>query len=160
MNARAALLTAAALVAPVFAGAQQPESRIEGRVSALDGTVLPGVVVRLRTSAMSGTRTYVTDSGGRYRALSLPFGTYSLTAELAGFLPASQSVALSERQLAVTADFGLAFQPQQAVVLTGWGDPPIDVGATTAPPAGALLKPLPLGRSYGTTFVGSPLQRR
>jgi hypothetical protein len=160
MNARVALLTAAALVSPVLAGAQQPESRIEGRVSAPDGTVLPGVVVRLRSGAVSGTRTYATDSRGRYRALSLPFGSYSLTAELAGFVPSTQSVALSEQQPAVTADFNLAFQPLREVVLTGWGDPPIDVGASTAPLASALFKPLPLGRSYSSTFVGSPLQRR
>ena len=55
------------------------------------GTPLPGVTVELKSPAMQGTRTEVTDSKGQFRFTLLPPGTYNLSATLSGFNTVNQN---------------------------------------------------------------------
>lgn len=65
--------------------AQTATGSISVTVTATDGDLLPGVVIRVTSSALVGSRTFVTDANGRARALGLPPGNYKVTAELTGF---------------------------------------------------------------------------
>ena len=65
--------------APVVA--QEQTGAIEGVVGDADGP-LPGV--RVEAASAAGTRATVTDADGRFRFPSLPPGTYTLSASLAG----------------------------------------------------------------------------
>lgn len=75
------LLTCAA--AETFA--QVTEGSIRGYLRDEQGGVLPGVTVTATSPTVAGTYTAVTDQDGHYRLLTLPPGTYSLTATLSGF---------------------------------------------------------------------------
>ena len=47
--------------------------------------MVPGVTVTLKNVETGISRTVLTDEGGRYRASSLPLGSYEIQAELSGF---------------------------------------------------------------------------
>src|SRR5690242_17528459 len=76
--------TAVVLLAMILAGpaafAQSTTGDISGTVRDQSHGVLPGVAVEIRNVETGLARSIVTDTDGRYRALSLPPGTYAVTA--------------------------------------------------------------------------------
>src|SRR5262249_13242836 len=74
-----------ALAAPAAAQVQITTSVIEGAVVDASGAVLPGVDVGVRNVDTNLTRALVTDRDGRFVALQLPPGRYTVTFKLAGF---------------------------------------------------------------------------
>jgi hypothetical protein len=80
-------LRALLLLSFVFLGspllAQQTGS-ISGKVTATDGSLLPGVTVEARSDVLPGPRTTVTGAKGEYRLPALPPGGYTLKFELTG----------------------------------------------------------------------------
>src|SRR5687768_13680122 len=70
------------LMAPL-AFAQQTGS-ISGTVTAVDGSVLPGVTVEARSNVLPQPRVTVTDENGAYRLPQLVPGSYTVTYTLAG----------------------------------------------------------------------------
>src|SRR5712672_2638157 len=58
---------------------------IDGIAVDSSGAVLPGVDVEVRNVDTNFTRTLTTDAGGRFVALQLPPGRYSVTLKLSGF---------------------------------------------------------------------------
>jgi len=79
----AALIVLLAIAAP--ASAQVTTAAIEGVVTDSSGAVLPGVTVELRNVDTNLTRSLVTDSNGRFAALQMPPGRYSVSLKLSGF---------------------------------------------------------------------------
>lgn len=80
------LALVSAVMACVLAVAPAGQSRGRGGITgnvASDDSRLPGVTVTIANSG--GTRTVITNDAGRFDALDLPEGTYTLTAELQGF---------------------------------------------------------------------------
>ena len=75
------------ILAVPLALAQQGTSAIKGRVSAVDGSVLPGVTVTIKHQESGVIRTTVTDQGGVYFMSGVTPGMYSEVAELSGFRP-------------------------------------------------------------------------
>ena len=67
------------------AAAQVATTSIEGVVTDSTGAVLPGVSVEVRNAATNLTRNLVTDADGRFAALQLPPGKYTVTWKLTGF---------------------------------------------------------------------------
>ena len=65
--------------------AQQTTGILRGRVADETGGILPGVDITARNQDTGITRAVVSDDEGRYRLSQLALGTYSVTAELAGF---------------------------------------------------------------------------
>jgi hypothetical protein len=63
--------------------AQQTGS-ISGKVTATDGSLLPGVTVEARSDVLPGPRTTVTGAKGEYRLPALPPGSYTMKFELTG----------------------------------------------------------------------------
>ena len=85
--ARLLLLTAALLAATAAGLAAQGRQTgtIRGNLLDAQGLVLPGVTVTVRSDALQGVRTTVTDINGNYRILALPPGEYHVVFELSGF---------------------------------------------------------------------------
>ena len=70
---------------PAAAQTQITTTVIEGIVVDTSGAVLPGVDVTVKNVDTNLTRTLVTDRSGRFVALQLPPGRYTVTFTLAGF---------------------------------------------------------------------------
>jgi hypothetical protein len=88
---RILLLLSLCLLAAPFAFAQQTGS-ISGRVTATDGSFLPGVTVEARSTVLPQPRTTVTSETGEYRLPLLPVGRYTVTYTLAGMDTVTRSV--------------------------------------------------------------------
>jgi hypothetical protein len=101
----AALLCAAlGVIAPgsAYAQAQAANGNIEGTVRDASGAVLPGVTVSVTNTDTGAQRVVVSNETGTYRAVLLPLGTYTVTAELPGFKTYEQKgLPLSAGQSAV-----------------------------------------------------------
>ena len=78
-----------ALLCAMGAFAQFQTGNIYGKVQAKDGSALPGVTVTL--TGIGAPQTTVTGPLGDFRFINLSPGTYSLTAELAGYGTATRS---------------------------------------------------------------------
>lgn len=87
-----ALLAMIALFA-LPAEARQTGS-IAGKVTASDGSALPGVTVEARSNVLPSPRVVVTESNGEYRFPSLPPGTYTVTFTLSGMQPVTRDAAV------------------------------------------------------------------
>jgi hypothetical protein len=72
------------LIATVDLRAEQT-GEIHGKVTDVEGTVLPGVGITAKSPSLQGTRTALSDKNGNFRLPLLPVGVYSLTYELGRF---------------------------------------------------------------------------
>lgn len=81
--------------------AQQTGS-ISGKVTATDGSALPGVTVEARSNSLPQPRVTVTDTNGDYRLPALQPGTYTVTFTLGGMQTATRraEVVLSQNTVA------------------------------------------------------------
>ena len=96
------------LCATVTVYAQQTGS-LHGRVSASDGSALPGVTVEARSSALPQPRTSVTDGNGDYRLPALVPGSYTVQFTLSGMQTSSRKVeVLLGQDLPVDVKLGVA----------------------------------------------------
>ena len=68
---------------------------IRGSVVDAQGLVLPGVTVTVRSPALQGVRTTVTDINGNYQILALPPGDYGVVFELQGFADVNEMATVS-----------------------------------------------------------------
>ena len=75
--------------------AQSATGALQGTVVDQQGAVLPGVTVTATNAGTGVARMMTTDASGAFRAELLPVGPYTVAAELSGFAPASQSVAVT-----------------------------------------------------------------
>ena len=62
----------------------QQTGALSGKVTATDGSLLPGVTVEARSDVLPGPRATVTDAKGEYRLPALPPGSYTVQFNLAG----------------------------------------------------------------------------
>src|SRR5512138_3118706 len=94
-----ALLGLTLVLAFVFTGvaaAQGTQSAtLSGAAKSADGAALPGVTVTLKSPALQGERTAVTDSTGAYIFRGLPPGTYTVEFALTGFATVQKKVELA-----------------------------------------------------------------
>jgi hypothetical protein len=91
-----------AFAATASAQSQAANGAIEGTVSDASGGVLPGVTVNVRNTDTGTDRIVITNEKGFYRALLLPLGTYTVSAELQGFKKFEQTgITVSVGQTAV-----------------------------------------------------------
>ena len=90
--------------APAALYAQATTGTIYGAVIDESKSILPGVTIVVKNVENGATRTLVTDENGHYRALNLPPGVYSVSADLAGFTPAKRDNLVVEIGRDVVAD--------------------------------------------------------
>jgi hypothetical protein len=74
-----------AVAASVSAQTQSTSGTIQGTVQDSNGAAIPGANVEIKHKETNLTRTFVTDEEGRFVALSLPSGTYTVTVAKQGF---------------------------------------------------------------------------
>src|SRR4051794_7125266 len=88
-----------------LAVAQTQTGTVEGKVTDQQGAVLPGVNVTL--AGPRGSQTTVTDADGMFRFVGVAPATYSLKAELTGFLAEQQPDVVVGMGKTVTAGFSM-----------------------------------------------------
>ncbi|HMF93255.1 MAG TPA: TonB-dependent receptor [Vicinamibacterales bacterium] len=84
--------------------AQATTGTIYGVVVDESKSVLPGATIQVSNVENGATRTLVTDPNGHYRALNLPPGVYSVSADLPGFTSAKRDNLVVEIGRDVVAD--------------------------------------------------------
>jgi hypothetical protein len=108
------------VLAVASASAQSTTGDISGTVRDQSHAVLPGATVEVKNLETGATRSIVTDVEGRYRALSLPPGRYSVTAELSGFSKAGVNEVVVQIGRDQTVDVMMSVgQMSESVEVTG-----------------------------------------
>ena len=85
ITAVAALVLIVAVPAPASAQARVTGADLEGDVKDESGGLLAGAVVTIVNTETDVARTIETDTDGRFRALALPPGSYSIRIDRPGF---------------------------------------------------------------------------
>src|SRR5205085_1511214 len=113
------------------------------------GTPLPGVTVELKSPAMQGTRTEVTDTKGQFRFTLLPPGVYNLSATLSGFNIVKQNNVQVGLNRTVTLDVTMSPQVSEQITVTS-AAPVVDVtsAAGGVNVTAATLQTLPVARNF------------
>ncbi|MDP9361465.1 MAG: TonB-dependent receptor [Acidobacteriota bacterium] len=129
---------------------------IEGTVKT-GGSPLPGVTVEVRSPALQGVRTLVTDAGGNFRFSLLPSGIYTVTANLQGFNRVNQPNVAVEIGKTKTLDITLAAATSETITVIG-AAPVVDV---TSAQQGAnitsqTLQSLPMARNFTAAAQVAP----
>src|SRR5258708_4227528 len=95
------------LLLAAAAWAQSTSGRISGTVADSSGAVLPGGSLTVTESGQHFTKTYTTDPRGAYVLVSVPLGTYTVTAELSGFRKVTKAGYVLVADGRLTVDFSL-----------------------------------------------------
>jgi hypothetical protein len=96
-----AALVPAMMAAQVKAFDPGAVGRVAGTVMNTKGKALPGTTVTLSGEAPVVRRTAITDKKGAYRFDDVPVGRYTVTAELATFIPATRTAVVAEGDVEV-----------------------------------------------------------
>ena len=152
----AAVLLAALLIAPALLAQTSTTGSIQGTVNQA-GTPLPGVTVEVKSPALQGVRTEVTDAQGHFRFTLLPAGIYSLTASLSGFSTVRQPKIEVQLNHVVSLDVALTPAVTETITVTS-AAPVVDV--TSAQQGVNLnsqtLLSLPLARNFTAAAQTAP----
>ncbi len=127
-----ALLAVALLVPTAPAFAQTGDGSIRGYVKDEQGAVLPGVVVTAHSTALLSPVTAVSDTGGYYRLLNLPPGTYAVTAELSGFSSWRREGIIMRAGITFSVDVDLKLGTLAETVTVTGDSPMIETGRPTS----------------------------
>src|SRR5438034_8259421 len=82
------LLVILAMALPALSQTQITTGTIQGTVTDANGAIVPGASVEIKNLETNLTKTLTTDDGGRFVALALPPGKYSVTVSKQGFATA------------------------------------------------------------------------
>ena len=118
------------LVSPLHA--QTGDGSLRGYVRDDQGGVLPGVAVTAQSPALLAPVATVSDSGGYYRLINLPPGTYSLTAELTGFATTRREGIVMRAGTTFTVDLQMQIGTLQETVTVSGESPMIETGRPTS----------------------------
>ncbi len=152
------VLVALALAAP--AGAQgSVTGSVRGIVTDPDGAGLPGVTVTASSDKLiTGQMVAVTDEGGNYRFPSLPPGSYTIEASLAGMRTARQDGVRVSLGQALAVDLAMTMgEMAEEIVVTG-GAPLVSVVANSVSNSfdADFLTTQPLPRNYYNIIRSAP----
>jgi len=145
------LLGAMLLVAAMPASAQSVnEGNITGTVSVATGEVLPGATITITSAALvSGTRTAVSGSGGRFVFMSLPSGRYDLTASMQGLKTTTETGIVLERGATVDVPVRMEIGQFGETVTVTSATPIVDTRSSTVDTTfdAQLIAKVPTGRN-------------
>ncbi|HEV7763735.1 MAG TPA: carboxypeptidase regulatory-like domain-containing protein [Thermoanaerobaculia bacterium] len=141
------LLFIVALAAP-FAIAQQT-GEITGKVSAVDGSTLPGVTVEARSNVLPQPRVTTSGDTGDYRLPVLPPGTYTVTYTLAGLETVTRTVhVLLNGSATVNVALGVAGVSESITVTADSSLVDPDSTAIKSAISEDQIEELPVGQEY------------
>lgn len=152
-----AAIVALVLLSVGAAAAQETTGTIIGTIVDPQGLAVPGATVTITSE--QGTKTFVTNSEGRFFAPFLTPGTYSARAELSGFSPVEQKDILVRLGQRVTlTDLVLKVGGVTEAVQVLATAPVVDTTSTTAGAVldSELLKRLPVGRQFTDVVYMAP----
>jgi hypothetical protein len=147
MSRKLVVLCFTLLLTPLVFGQQTGE--ITGKVTATDGSMLPGVTVEAKADVLPQPRTTFSTENGDYRLPLLPPGSYTVTFTLSGLEPASRTVRVLLNQSAtVNVSLGLAGVSENITVTadTSLVDP--DSTAIKSAVGEQQIQELPIGQEY------------
>jgi hypothetical protein len=127
----------------------QQTGGLGGRVTAVDGSALPGVTVEARSNVLPQPRVTTTTATGDYRIPALPPGAYTLTFSLAGMETRTRNVqVLLGQEQNVSVALGLAGL-SESITVTAEGTL-IDTSSTEIRSAVGTeaIESLPVGQTY------------
>src|SRR5207237_2535872 len=84
-GSRIGLFLGLLMISSVAAIAQLTTGTISGTVTDQSGAAVPGATVTLKNTDTGVSRTTLSQENGKYEALSLPAGSYEISASLSGF---------------------------------------------------------------------------
>jgi hypothetical protein len=123
---------AVVLIVSVTTAWAQSDGSLRGYVKDEQGAVLPGVTVTALSPALLAPVTGVTDNTGYYRLLNLPPGTYTITAELAGFSTYRREGIIMRAGITFTVDIDLALGNLAETITVSGDSPMIETGRPTS----------------------------
>lgn len=136
------------LLASLSVFAQQTGS-ISGKVTATDGSALPGVTVEARSTVLPSPRVTITSENGDYRVPVLPVGTYTVTYNLAGMDARTRTVAvLLGQDATVNVALGVAGVSESITVTAAATMVDPDSTEITSAVASDEIEELPVGQEY------------
>src|SRR4029434_1512685 len=127
-----ASLVTLSLLASASVSAQTGDGSLRGYVKDQQGGVLPGVSVTATSSALLAPVVGVTDTQGYYRVNNLPPGTYTLTAELAGFAIYKREGILMRAGSTFSVDIEMTLSSVQESVTVAGESPMIETSKPTS----------------------------
>jgi hypothetical protein len=152
---RSGLLALCVALLAVSALAQMQSGNIYGKVTAKDGSALPGVTVVL--SGGGAPQTFITDAQGNFRFISLSPGGYTLKAELAGYGSATRAGITVN--VGRNADVTLTLNPSVSESITVTAEAPLlDVrkAGTSISISKVELEKIPTSRDPWTVLQQAP----
>ena len=149
LHTLAAALLALIVAAPALAQSQITTGVIDGVVVDANGGVLPGVNVEVRNVDTNLTRSIVTGQDGRFSALQLPPGRYTVTFGLSGF------ATLVQENVLVTVGQTVPLNPTMR--LSGISE---TVTVTTEAPAVDTTRTASASTLDATTIASTPILGR
>jgi hypothetical protein len=111
---------------------QTGDGSLRGSVKDDQGGVLPGVTLTARSDALLAPVSSVSDSGGQYRLINLPPGTYTLTAQLSGFAAYRREGIVMRAGTTFTLDVQMKIGSIQETVTVTGDSPMIETGRPTS----------------------------
>ena len=124
------VLAAALLLAGLPALAQLGSGQIEGTVLDQSGAVIPDAQVTVRNQATGVERILTSDATGRYRAVNLAPGLYSVKAQKSGFQPVERQDVQVTVGSTTTADITLQVAAAAETVVVTEAAPVMDIEKT------------------------------
>jgi outer membrane receptor protein involved in Fe transport len=151
------VLTLAVLGLTANVAYSQTTSEIEGTVSDTNGASLPGASVEIKSTALQGMRTAITDVAGRFRFPAVAPGNYTVTAALSGFGKVERTNVHVSLGSTATVLITMTVSVQEAIVVTGEA-PAVDVASTTTGTTytARVISQLPVGRNYADIVRSQP----
>src|SRR5450830_1126794 len=135
----------------------QTTGDIEGTISDTNGASLPGASVEIKSTALQGMRTAITDVAGRFRFPAVAPGNYTVTAALSGFGKVERTNVRVSLGSTATVLITMTVSVQEAIVVTGEA-PAVDVASTTTGTTytARVISQLPVGRNYADIVRSQP----
>ena len=131
---------------PLFA---QQTGSISGKVTASDGSALPGVTVEARSDVLPGPRVTVTGANGEYRLRALPPGSYTLKFDLSGMKGATRKAEVQlDKDTGADVTLGMQAVSESATVTAEVSLVDKESAAITSGVSTKQLQALPIAQDY------------
>jgi hypothetical protein len=139
----------------VFAQGTQTGT-LSGTVLSSDKAPLPGVTISIKSPALLGTRTVVTDANGGYIFKGVPPGRYTATFELAGFATVERTINV-DLGATVPADATLSVASvQESVTVSAEAPTPLTTTQVGANYKQQMIDSLAIGRNISSVALLAP----